>query len=256
MDIATFVGIISGTAIVLWAILMGCGLGTFFDVPSLMITVGGTIAATLINFPLNKVIGTVRVAKNAFLHKEPDPSETISKLVEFGVKARREGILVLEEQVERENDAFLQKGLRLAVDGTPPEVIREILSRDLDFLEQRHVTGHKILKAMGGLAPAFGMIGTLIGLVQMLRTLDDPSKIGSGMAVALLTTFYGSMMANLVFLPLAGKLEYRTSQEVLLKGLMIEGILAIQSGDNPRIIEEKLKAFVSPEVRQKMEKAA
>lgn len=256
MDIATIIGILSGTVVVLVAILIGGGAGIFFDVPSLMITVGGTIAATLINFPLGKVIGTFRVAKNAFLHREKNSAEIINQLVALGVRARREGILVLEDQIEQESDLFLQKGLRLAVDGTPPEVIREILSRDLDFLELRHVTGHKILKAMGSLAPAFGMIGTLIGLVQMLRTLEDPSQIGGGMAVALLTTFYGAIMANMVFLPMAGKLEYRTSQEVLLRGLMIEGILAIQSGDNPRIIEEKLKAFVAPEVRRRMEKAA
>jgi len=256
MDIATITGIISGGVLVFVAIFMGGGVAIFFNVPSLMITVGGTIAATLTNFPLAKVIGTVKVAKNVFMHKEPHPSGIIGKLVEFGIKARRDGILVLEEQIEQEEDSFLQKGLRLAVDGTDPDVIREILSRDLDFLEQRHETGHKIFKAMGAFAPAFGMIGTLIGLVQMLRTLDDPSKIGMGMATALLTTFYGAIMANMVFIPMAGKLEYRTTQELMVKGLMIEGVLAIQSGDNPRIIEEKLKAFISPEVRESMEKAA
>jgi len=256
MDVATIAGIVSGSVLVFVAIFMGGGAAIFFNIPSLMITVGGTIAATLINFPLGKVLGTVKVAKNAFMHKEPDASEIIRTLVNFGIRARREGILALEDQVEAQTDVFLQKGLRLAVDGTPPDVMREILDRDLDFLEQRHTTGHKILKAMGAFAPAFGMIGTLIGLIQMLRTLDDPSKIGMGMATALLTTFYGAILANMVFLPMAGKLEHRTSQELMLKGLMIEGILAIQSGDNPRIVEEKLKAFVSPEVRRQLEEAA
>lgn len=249
MDIATIAGIISGTGLVLLAIFMGGGLSIFFNVPSLMITVGGTIASTLISFPLPKVLGTLGVVKNAFMHKSSPVSRIIDTLVDFATRARREGILALEADAKNLDDAFLQKGIQLAVDGTTPEIIKEILTTDLAYLEDRHKIGQSVFLAMGTFAPAFGMIGTLIGLIQMLRTLNDPSTIGAGMAVALLTTFYGALMANLIFLPIAGKLKMRTEEEALLKEVMIEGILSIQSGDNPRIVEEKLKAFISPRLR-------
>ena len=174
-----------------------------------------------------------------------------------------EGVLVLlaaapkvhaRQQVaaSEAEDEFLEKSVQLAIDGTAPELIKDILTTELAFMEDRHAMGQSILVAMGTYAPAFGMIGTLIGLVQMLATLDDPSKIGEGMAVALLTTLYGALLANMVFLPGAGKLKVRTSNELLAKELVIEGILSIQSGDNPRVVEQKLKAFVSPAVRRQV----
>ena len=166
--------------------------------------------------------------------------------------ARREGILALESHASEAEDEFLEKSVQLAIDGTAPELIKDILTTELAFMEDRHAMGQSILVAMGTYAPAFGMIGTLIGLVQMLATLDDPSKIGEGMAVALLTTLYGALLANMVFLPGAGKLKVRTSNELLAKELVIEGILSIQSGDNPRVVEQKLKAFVSPAVRRQV----
>ncbi|MHA1572712.1 MAG: motility protein A [Alphaproteobacteria bacterium] len=253
MDVATLVGVISGTVLVLTAIFLGGGVGMFLNVPSVMITVGGTVAATLINFPLNKVIGVFAVAKNAFTFKVFEAHVDILRMVEYARIARREGLLALEDKLEELDEPFLIKGIQLVIDGTSPEALRDILRTEIDFMQERHGMGKMILESMGASAPAFGLIGTLIGLVQMLRTLDDPSKIGQGMSVALLTTFYGAFMANLLFLPLAGKLDLRSREEVLIKELMIEGIIAIQSGDNPRLVKEKLKSYVSPDIRDQLE---
>jgi len=252
MDFTTLIGIVSGVGLVLVAIFMGGGISIFINIPSMMITFGGTLGATLINFPFSKVIGVLRVVKNAFFYREISPDEVIKQLVDFATIARREGVLALEQRISSLNDPFLQKGLQLAVDGTPPETIREILRTDIDYLASRHKVGQEIFNAMGTYAPAFGMIGTLIGLIQMLRTLDDPSKIGQGMATALLTTFYGALFANLICLPIAGKLKVRSEEEIFSRELIVEGILSIQSGDNPRIVEEKLKAFIAPRLREKI----
>ena len=253
MDITTLLGIASGMGLVLMAIVQGGGVGIFVNVTAMMITIGGTIGATLINFPLPKVVGVAGVIKKAFLHKQVPPERVIRTLVEFAGIARREGLLGLENRLSELEDIFLQKGVQLAIDGTAMETIRDILRIALDSLESRHKEGQAILTAMGTYAPAFGMIGTLIGLIQMLRKMDDPSMIASGMATALITTFYGALMANLICLPLAGKLKVRSEEEVMNKELVIEGIMAIQSGDNPRIVEERLKSFLSPRLRKKAE---
>jgi chemotaxis protein MotA len=238
-----------GSGLIIWAISLGSSLTAFWDPPSIAITVGGTFAAVLINFPLSKILGVMKILKHAFVGKPIDPSEVIMTLVKFAEKARREGLLALEDEATQLSDPFLQKGLQLVVDGTDPELVRSILETELAFLEDRHKAGQGIFDSLATLAPAFGMIGTLIGLVQMLKNLDDPSAIGPGMAVALLTTFYGAMMANFLFIPISGKLKVKSAEEVLLKEVMIEGILSIQSGDNPRIVEEKLKAFLAPKLR-------
>ena len=249
MDIATVIGIVAGFVLITGSIFAGGGIGGFINIPSMMITIGGTIAATLITYPLAQVFSMVNVVKNAVLFKAHSPVEIINMLVSFSQKARREGILSLEQEASEVDDTFLQNGIELAVDGTEPELIREILETDLDKIEGRHKYGQGLFTTMGAYAPAFGMIGTLIGLVQMLRAMDDPSAIGPGMAVALLTTFYGCIMANLIFIPIAGKLKGRSSEELLMKELMIEGILSIQSGDNPRIVEQRLKSFLAPASR-------
>ncbi len=250
MDLSTLIGIIAGFVLIITAMATGGGAGMFFNIPSLMITIGGMLAATLITFPLQDVIGVFAVVKKAFLHREEKPGSMIQLIVGFAETARREGILSLEQKAEAVDDDFLKNGIRLAVDGTEPELIRDIMRTELDYLMERHKLGQAIFEAMGAYAPAFGMIGTLIGLIQMLRSLEDPSSIGLGMATALITTFYGALAANLVFLPLAGKLKNRSSGEVLLKELSIEGILSIQSGDNPRIVESKLMSFVAPKLRE------
>jgi len=250
MDITTFIGIVSGVFILIVAIFMGGGIGIFINIPSMMITVGGTFAATVINYPLPELLRLIKVVKNAFLHKVISPVDTINMLVRFAETARKNGMLALDKELKDIDDAFLREGMQLAVDGMDPELIRSVLEVEKVFLEERHSVGQGIFKAMGKYAPAFGMLGTLIGLVQMLRNLNDPSRIGPGMAVALITTFYGAMMANLLFLPLAGKLETLSQQEMLHRDLAVEGILSIQAGDSPRIVEQKLKAFLAPHLRE------
>jgi len=250
VDITTVIGIFSGGALVFVAIFLGGGVGVFLNLRSVMITLGGTVAATLINYRLPDVIGLFTVVKKAFFHSSSSPPEMIRILVRFAEKARREGILSLEGEVEKVGDNFLKNGIQLAVDGTEPALIRDILSTEIAFLEERHKLGQNIFRSMGIYAPAFGMSGTLIGLIQMLRTLDDPSSIGPGMAVALITTFYGVLLSNLLFLPLAGKLKTRSEEEILIKQLIIEGIVSIQSGDNPRMVEDRLKVFLAPKLRK------
>jgi len=249
MDIATLVGIISGVFLIFFSILIGGDVMGFVSVSSMMIVLGGTFASTLVNFPLNTVLEVINITRNAFLFKDEPPSLIIDTMVALAEKARREGILAIEKSLYDIEDPFMRNGIQLAVDGSDPEVIRNIMENELANLEARHKIGQAVLHAMGTYAPAFGMIGTLIGLIQMLRVLEDPSQIGGGMAVALVTTFYGALLSNLVFLPLEGKLKGRTRDEVLKREMVIEGILAIQSGDNPRIVRGKLLTFVAPKFR-------
>jgi chemotaxis protein MotA len=253
VDIATLIGIVLAFGLIVWAINLGGSLSQFFDAPSLAIVIGGTLAAILANTPLPKVINLISVFKKTVLHAAPEPDTIIGKMVTYAERARREGILALEEDSESETDEFLRKGLRLAVDGTDPQLLEKILQTDVAQIESRHGEGKKILEAGGTFAPAFGMIGTLVGLVNMLAALDDPSSIGQGMATALITTFYGAVLANALFLPLAGKLGTRSEEEILIKQMIIDGIMAIQSGDSPRIVEEKLKSFLSPALRRKLD---
>ncbi len=252
MDIATVVGLIAGVGLVASAILMGGSASIFFNIPSVLIVVGGTLASTLINYPLRDVLGVLGSVKNALIHKELSPEILIEKLVRFAAIARREGILALESHASEAEDPFLLKSVQLAIDGTAPELIKDILTTELAFMEDRHAMGQSIILAMATFAPAFGMIGTLIGLIQMLTAMQDPSQIGSGMAVAIITTLYGALMAYMMLIPAAGKLKVRTSNELLAKEVIIEGILSIQSGDNPRIVEQKLKSFIAPAVRERI----
>lgn len=254
MDIATFLGIVSGFSMVLIAIKMGGGLLWFWNPPSAMIVMGGTVAITLINYPLSDVLSVMKVLKNAFLYQIPQPTSIVPQIVELSRVARREGILALEKRVKKMNDHFLGKGVELAVDGMEPDAIRGILENELMFTEDRHKKGAEIFTVMGTFAPAMGMIGTLIGLVQMLMVMDDPKAIGPAMALALITTFYGSIMANLMFLPIAGKLKVRREDEVKYKQLIIEGISSIQVGDNPRVVEQKLNTYLSPSERSLLPK--
>ena len=254
MDLATLIGILLGFGFMLMGIMLGGSLSSFWDTPSVVIVLGGTIAGTLVAFPLNKMKQAMPVLKKAFSSKELEPGDTISKIIDLANTARREGLLALEEASESLDDDFLQKGVMLIVDGTDPELVRNILETELAFLESRHSSGRGLFEMMGSLAPAFGMIGTLIGLVQMLQKLDDPSTIGPSMAVALITTFYGSVLANLIFIPIAAKLKVRSGEEILIKEIMVEGLLSIQAGENPRIIEEKLKAFLPPTTRKELQK--
>ncbi len=250
MDIATIIGIVTAFALVLIAIFMGSGLTIFIDVPSLAIVVGGVIGVTLINYPLSDVLKVASVAMKTLFPTRSNPTEFVKRLVEFSGVARKEGILALENAAEGIKHDFFRKGIQLAVDGMENQVIREILEIETQKLEDRHKLGAEILNAMGTYAPAMGMIGTLIGLVQMLQTMNDPSTIGPAMAVALITTFYGSILANMLFLPMAGKLKNSSAKEIFTNELIMEGILAISNGENPRMVEQKLHAFMAPKQRK------
>jgi len=254
MDIATLTGIVIGVFFLIMGILTNGTLGTYYDIASIFIVLGGTLAATLISFPLPKFLQTVRSIKHIFAGKEMNTKEAISLIIELANIARREGLLALEEAAFKLDDDFMKKGVLLIVDGTDPELVRNILETELSFLEERHGAGQSLFETMGTFAPAFGMIGTLIGLINLLKNLEDPSTVGPNMAVALITTFYGAVLANLFFLPMARKLKVRSSEEIHLKEVLVEGILSIQAGENPRIIEEKLKAFLSPKLRADLAK--
>ena len=248
MDIATIIGIVSGIGLVIGAILLGSGLGAFFDAPSLLGVGGGSVAAMLIAFPLGTVIGSIKIALKAFFSPKQSPDEVIERIVDLAIKARKESIIALEkEEIE---DPFLAKGIRLVVDGTAPNLVSSILRTEIGFMKQRHLSGQSVFKFLGGMAPAYGMIGTLIGLVQMLQSLDDPSSIGPAMAIALLTTFYGALLANIIALPIAEKLGGKSADEVLMMEVTIQGVLAILEGDNPIIVRSKLEAFLSPSQRK------
>ncbi len=222
----------------------------FIDLPSVLIVVGGTVAATLVANPLAEVVKLMGVYMKAIRNTAVVPAELIEKIVGFAETARREGILALEQAVDEQgDDPFLSQGVRLAVDGTEPDLIMDILETELQFIEQRHKAGQDIINRMGDAAPAFGMIGTLVGLIIMLRAMDDPSAIGPGMAMALLTTLYGAILAQVLFIPVGAKLKTYSDNELLGKKMIIEGIMAIQQGDNPRIVEHKLSVFLSPDMR-------
>ncbi len=249
MDIATFIGIIASFSLLVIAILMGSGLGVFIDIPSVLIVLGGTICATMINYPLKDVIRSISVAKNAFFSKSLTFGEIIANFVNYANKARKEGILALESSLPEIQDEYLKKGLQLTIDGLEPQAITDIMETEISFIEDRHKLGADMFQSMGTFAPSFGMIGTLIGLVQMLQQMDDPSKIGPSMAVALITTFYGAVLANVIFLPIAGKLRTRSKEESLLKQIVLQGIISLSRGDNPRIIEQKLHSYLPPNLR-------
>ncbi len=254
MDIATLIGIVVGFGLIIGSILLNGSLGAFMDAPSALIVVGGTIATTFIMERMDRVLGAIKVAKNAFLNPSTDVSQTVELILNLSNKARREGILALEE--EKIDNPFLAKGLRMAVDGLAREEIRDTLTSELVSMKQRHQRGQKLFKFMGATAPSMGMIGTLIGLVQMLQTLDDPAAIGPAMAVALLTTMYGAVLAFVICNPIAEKLERRTSEETMNMTVVIEGIDSIVRGHNAAVIREKLEARLEPHKRTTDKEAA
>ena len=252
MDVATIVGIILGFMVITSAIVVGGGWQMFIHIPSLAITVGGMLCSTLIHFSLPQFLGIFAVVKKTFITKIPPPSELIQKMVNYAAINRRDGALALEQEIPKVNDLFFVKALQMLVDGKDPDSIQDLISLEIRNLQERHSTGKKILEFMGAAAPAFGMIGTLIGLIQMLRSLESPESIGSGMAVALLTTFYGALTANLIFLPLAGKLGLYSKAETTAMEMMLEGVCAIARGDNPTAVREKMQAFVSQSRRKEV----
>ncbi len=250
MDIATILGIVISFALMIWAILMGGPLSIFIDVPSIAIVFGGTAGVILINFPLADVIGTIGIFKKTVLIKEADTNKLIAQMMEFANKARKGGILSLQDSIDSTEDKFMVKALQMAVDGQEPTDLKNMLLVEIDNIAARHSNGAQILDTMGAIAPAMGMVGTLIGLVQMLQNMSDPAAIGPAMAVALLTTFYGAVLANILFIPMAGKLKTRSKTEVLQKTVITEGMESILAGENPRIMEQKLHAYIAPKKRE------
>ncbi len=247
MDLGTIIGIVLGFFMIIFGILNGgAGLSIYWNAPSVLIVIGGSFAALMVSNPLNRMLGIMRYINLTLRVPNYEEERIIANLVTFSEKARREGLLALEDDLEEVEEEFMRKGIQLVVDGTDPEIIKNILYTELNQLQERHQDGIQIFDQWGKLAPAFGMLGTLIGLIAMLANLNDQSAIGSGMSVALITTLYGAFLANLIFIPMKSKLEGRDKYETLVREIMIEGILSIQSGDNPRILEEKLLSFLPP----------
>ncbi len=247
MDLATVIGLVGGGAIVMLAIFLGGSAGIFFNVPSLLIVFGGTFATAFIRFGMRDVLNSVKVANNAFASKLSVPEEVIKEIVNLANIARKNGLIVLEQQPIE--DLFLKKAIMYCVDGHEAEFIEEVLKKEVSLTVERHDVGRKVFTGMGEAAPAFGMIGTLIGLVQMLANMSDPASIGPSMAVALLTTLYGAAIANLFMLPIADKLALRSQEEERNRKLIIEGVLGILKGLNPRVMEEFLQTFLPPRDR-------
>lgn len=257
MDIATLIGMIVGPVLMMWGMFGdGSPVKMFIDYPSVAIVLGGALTAALLSFPLRDLLGVHKVIKNVIFTKSRNPNDLIKELVHYAEVARRDGILSLENSVRDIKDDFLVTGIQMAVDGTDPELIQAILESELAAIESRHSSGKALMDNFGKYAPAFGMIGTLIGLVKMLANMSDPSQIGAGMAVALLTTLYGAFVSNMFALPLSEKLATRNGEELFIKGIILQGVMAIQSGDNPRVVEQKLKTFLPVAERKSAAEAA
>ncbi len=258
MDISSVVGLILAIGLILGAIAIapGSSFGAFIDYPSAMVVIGGAIAAALMSFPLKNCLGVGKVTLKAFFNQVESIPDLIETIVSLAETARRDGLLALEERLDEIDNPFIVSGIQMAVDGTRPDVIEDVMRTELDAVATRHRDGKSILDQMGRFAPAFGMIGTLMGLIIMLGNMSDPSSIGAGMAVALITTLYGAILANVMFLPFAEKLGFINKQELLVMEIIIRGIMGIQSGDNPRVIEQKLNTFVPPKMRTGAQEAA
>lgn len=249
MDLGSVVGMVLIVVLLGSAMAMGVGIGPYIDVPSILITLGGSIAALLVSFKVEQMKIFVKLMGIAFKPQKFDIPELIKKLVNYATQARRDGILSLEQTANQEENDFLRKGLSMAVDGTEPDTIRELLEIDMEQTLGRHKGNAAIFDTWAAFGGSFGMLGTLIGLVAMLMNMSDPSSIGPAMAVALITTFYGSLIGNVLGSPIASILQIRAGDEALVKLLIIEGIMSIQAGDNPRTLEAKLLAFLPPAQR-------
>ncbi|MEW6426986.1 MAG: MotA/TolQ/ExbB proton channel family protein [Thermodesulfobacteriota bacterium] len=252
MDLATVIGLVLAIVLVLGAIMLGGSLLLFIDIPSVFIVVGGTVATAFIRFGMKDVFNSSKVAMNAFFVKLNSPQQIIQEIVNLANIARKNGLIVLEQQPIE--DPFLKKAIMYCVDGHEAEFISEVLRKEVSLTAERHELGKKVFAGMGDSSPAFGMIGTLIGLVQMLANMSDPASIGPSMAIALLTTLYGALIANVVCIPIADKLALRSQEEERNRRLIIEGVLGILKGLNPRVMEEFLQTFLPPKDRVASEK--
>lgn len=252
MDKGTVIGIVAGLGLVIVSMLMGGSVMAFFDIPSLLIVLGGTFAATLVNFPMGDVIGVMKVTQKVIKEEIMPSSKYIDQIVDISKKARTNGLLAIEEDLNNVDEDFMRVTLQHVVNGTENEDLGKLMDAELAIMTQRHKIGQRMYSAMGTYAPAFGMIGTLIGLIQMLQHLDDPASVGPGMAMAMITTFYGALFANLFFLPMAGKLKQRSEQEIQFKEMLLMGVMAIQAEESPRVIQSKLVTYLTPAERKTM----
>ena len=252
MDKGTVIGLVAGLGLVIVSMLMGGSIAAFFDIPSLLIVLGGTLAATLVNFPMEDVIGVMKVTQKVMKEELMPSSKYIDQIVDISKKARTNGLLAIEEDLNNVDEDFMRVTLQHVVNGTENEDLSKLMDAELAIMTQRHKIGQRMYLAMGTYAPAFGMIGTLIGLIQMLQHLDDPASVGPGMAMAMITTFYGALFANLFFLPMAGKLKQRSEQEIQFKEMLLMGVMAIQAEESPRVIQSKLVTYLTPAERKTM----
>ncbi|MBN6206887.1 flagellar motor protein MotP [Ralstonia pickettii] len=255
-DLLTPIGITLGFIMIMLAVVSDSGaegFRSFLDISSIFIVIGGLIGSMLITFKTEQIKLAGRIIKETMYKNDMQLPELIRLFVRLSEVARREGILALENELEEIDDPYIKKGLLLLVDGIEPEVIKDIMEAEITAMEDRHYQGRTLIEKAGEYAPSWGMIGTLVGLILMLNKLSDPGTLGPSMAVALITTLYGTVLANLVFLPMASKLEGKTEEEIFTKQIIIEGIIGVQSGQNPRLLEEKLSAFLSNDSKAKLE---
>lgn len=247
MDIASLVGLLLAIGLILGSIFLGTApFSAFIDIPSVMVVVGGAIAATLIAFPLGSMLKSPKIALKVLLNKSENRLELIKQIVALAETARRDGLLALESKISDIKHPLVRTGIQMAVDGSSPEVVEEVLRTEVEAMVTRHREGKGIMDQLGRFAPAYGMIGTLMGLIMMLQDMSDPSGIGAGMAVALITTLYGAIVANVVFSPFAEKLGLMSRKELVCMEIAIRGVMAIQSGESPRAIDQKLQTFLPP----------
>lgn len=261
MDIGSVIGLVAAFGLLFYSLFSGADgdLGAFLDIPSVAMVVGGSIFVTMLSVRLERFLGFAGIMKKAFFNRSEKPPELIKQLVALADVARREGILSLQNSIADIKDPFLSNGLQMVVDGTDADTVKAVLELEVEAIDGRHSEGKMVPDMLGKYAPAFGMVGTLIGLVVMLKNMDDPTKIGPGMAVALLTTMYGAVIANFFALPLVDKLSAKHDEEVLYLEIAKAGILGLQAGDNPRMLEMKLVVFLTPKARAQLaaaEKAA
>jgi chemotaxis protein MotA len=252
MDIATVLGVILGFTVIIGTILHEGNLAIFVNIPAIAIVFGGMTCATMIHFSMKQFLGIFSVIKKTLLHKAVLPGELIRRMINYAAINRRDGALALEQEIPKIKDPFMIKGLQMLIDGQEEESIRELMDLEIQYLEERHAMGKKILDFMGASCPSFAMVGTLIGLISMLSKMESPEEIGAGMAVALVCTFYGALLANLIFLPLGGKLGQHSKAEKISMEMIASGICAIAKGDSPTAVREKMQIFISTKRREEV----
>ncbi|MCK5348007.1 MAG: MotA/TolQ/ExbB proton channel family protein [Desulfobacula sp.] len=254
MDISSIIGVVSGIGFVIGTILLSGSIVAFINIPSVVIVVGGTMAATMIGYPLKDFLGVFKTAMKIFIFKLEPAEDIIANLVETSNKARKGGLLSIEGNIEDTNDPYLAQALQMTVDGVKTADIAAIMQKKMELTKKTLDTGSDMFASMGTYAPAFGMIGTLIGLVQMLANLDDPSSIGPKMAVAMITTFYGAVLANLFFIPMSDKLAGRNEEEITNMNIIFQGIISIREGEHPKLMEDKLNIYLGDTKESKEKK--